>query len=96
MTVPLSQLISDWLPTAGWTILEVKGGSIVPVPEAKHTYIGGSTYTKIKDDSVGGINVADPDFFIKLDEYLTHKYLGGSAWYQAKMNPRKPRQQIWP
>ena len=89
-------MISDWLPTAGWRVLEVKGGSIRPLDDAPIVYIGGNPYVGIKEDSCAGISAADPEFFNKLDQYLISKYFSQAAWYQEKIHPKKPRQQIWP
>ena len=96
MTVPLSQLISDWLPTAGWGVLEVKGGSIRLKDNTSIVYMGGNPYVGIYEDKCAGINAADPDFFEKLDQYLVSKYFSQAAWYQEKIKPKKPRKQIWP
>lgn len=96
MTVPLSQLISDWLPTAGWQVLEVKGSSIRLKEDASIVYMGGNPYVGIQEDKVAGINAADPEFFKKLDQYLVRKYFAQAAWHQEKIAPKKPRQQIWP
>jgi hypothetical protein len=96
VTVPLSQLIADWLPAAGWGVLEVKGGSIRLRDDAQVVYMGGNPYVGIKDDSVAGISAADPEFFSKLDQYLVRKYFNQAEWYRHKVNPPKPRHQIWP
>ena len=96
MTVPLSQLIADWLPIAGWGALEVKGGSIRLKDDTEIVYIGGSPHVVIHEDKVANISAADPDFFKKLDEYLVRKYFNQAEWYHRKINPPKPRQQIWP
>lgn len=93
MTVPLSQLIADWLPTAGWGVLNVVGDKIVP-DDDKTFYIGGNLYTHIYEDKVAGISAADPEFFEKLDKYLVQKYFGQSEWHKRKGS--KSRQQIWP
>lgn len=96
MTVPLSQLIADWLPQAGWHILEIKGSSIRLKDDAQVVYMGGNPYVGIGEDIVAGISAADPEFFTKLDQYLVRKYLSQAEWYKHKVNPPKPRQQIWP
>lgn len=96
MEITLALLVKDWLEEAGWGMLEVDGSLIKPKDNAPHTYMGGSPNTRIFDDKVGGIYAADPEFFPKLDQYLTRKYFSGTAWYQEKINPKKKRQQIWP
>jgi hypothetical protein len=94
MTVSLSQLISDWLPTAGWIRLRVVDNSIRPGRAMSHIYIGSNLYVTIADDSVAGISASDPEFFAKLDQYLLRKYFSNAAWYQDKF--KKARHQIWP
>lgn len=92
----LPDIIRDWLPTAGWEMLEVRGHTISPKWGAPINPALNSTHIAIKEDGVGNIKAADPQFFDKLDQYLIKKYFSGSAWYQQNINPNKPRQQIWP
>lgn len=107
MKVSLPELIKDWLVANHWDVLEVKGpddiggsriqpknwGTLFEPPMA---YIGASPFVSIDESRVKNIQAADPEFFEKLDSYLTRKYFHLSEWHQEKMNPKKPRKQIWP
>ena len=91
----LPDIIRDWLPTAGWEMLEVKHNTICPKFGAPVSPLG-TTNIGIQDDRVGNILAADPQFFEKLDQFLITKYFSGAAWYQQKTYPNKPRKRIWP
>lgn len=101
MKVSLPELIKDWLIANHWDVLEVKENRIQPKNwgteyESPMAYMGNIPFVSIKENGVSNIKAADPEFFEKLDSYLTKKYFHLSAWHQEKMSPKKPRKQIWP